>query len=490
MLKPKLQRKLTFFSILSALVISHNVHALPIDWHGVFGVDTTLIDSFRRIDKPQESISNTGSQEVPLASGAHANASWQSYIFRLNPDLIVNDAATIKAEITNGYPRGGRLGDASGNGKRAGMGNALYYYNSASTSEDTLVLNKLYMELYSDTATYKIGRHSSHWGLGAIYNGGDQTWDRHLFTRDGVTVDLNLGNFKISPFWSKVAAGNSLTRATYAKEYGISILYDNTERELSFGILFAKKQANKSNVTDTTQIEGTSQSLGETDAQITDLYFKKGFGDFNFSVEVPIMGGEIGTVYSGGGKAKYKAKAIITETSYRLNNRWKLGLNAGMVDGHAGSQSDFGALYLNPNYQIANLLFRYNMRAVSNPSAESVYDSYITNALYAKFFATYETEKWLWDMGLVYAKAREAAKAGGKAFNHESNRLFDATANQSDDLGMEIDLGFNYKWNSEVHLGGSLAYLFTGDYYGYTNTATENATKDSWAASLRAAITF
>ena len=490
MLQPKPQRKFYFLSILAALVVSHNVYALPIDWHGVFGVDTTLIDSFRRIDKPQQSISNTGSQEVPLAAGNHANASWQSYIFRLNPDLIVNDAATIKAEITSGYPRGGRLGDSSGNGKRAGMGNALYYYNSAAVSEETLKLNKLYMELYSDTATYKIGRHSSHWGLGAVLNGGDNTWDRHLFTRDGITVDLNLGNFKISPYWSKVAAGNSLTRATYAKEYGISLLYDNTERELAFGILFSKKQANKNNVTDTTEIEGTARTLGETDASITDIYLRKGFGDFNFSVEVPIMGGEIGTVYSGGGKAKYKAKAIITESTYRLNNRWKLGLNAGMVDGHAGSQSDFGALYLNPNYQVAYLLFRYNMRAVSNPNSEDVYDSYITNALYAKFFAEFETDKWMWDMALIYAKARETAKTGAKAFNHESNKLFDAVADQSDDLGMELDLGFTYKWNSEVHLGGSLGYLFTGDYYAYTNTATKNEAKNSYAAQLRASISF
>lgn len=490
MLKPAPKKKL-FLAILSALTVSHNVHALPIDWHGVFGVDTTLIDSFRRIDKPLEGISNAGSQEVPLAPGGHANASWQSYVFRLNPDIIVNDAATIKAEITSGYGRGGRLGDSTDptTAQRTGMGNALYYYNSAATGEETLKLNKLYMELYSDTATYKIGRHSAHWGLGAIINGGDDTWDRHLFTRDGVTVDLNLGNFKISPFWSKVASGNSLTRATYAKEFGISLLYDNTERELAFGLLFMKKQANKNNVTETTEINGASRALGESDATVTDIYIRKGFGDFNFSVEIPIMGGEIGTVYTNQ-PAKYKAKAIITESTYRLNNRWKLGLNAGMVDGHSGSESDFSALYLNPNYQVAGLLFRYNMRAVHDPSSENVYDSYVTNALYAKIFAEYETDKWLWDMGLVYAKARETAKAGSKAFNHESNRLFDATADQSDDLGMEVDLGFNYKWNSEVHIGGSLAYLFTGDYWGYTNTATKNETQNTFGAQLRAAITF
>jgi len=55
---------------------------------------------------------------------------------------------------------------------------------------------------------------------------------------------------------------------------------------------------------------------------------------------------------------------------------------------------------------------------------------------------------------------------------------------------MELDLGFTYKWNSEVHLGGSLGYLFTGDYYAYTNTATKNEAKNSYAAQLRASISF
>lgn len=144
-------------------------YSLPIDWHGAFGVDATLIDNYRRIKSTTDN-STPGSEEVPLAAGSHANASWQSYVFRLNPVIIVNDSASLKGELSSGYGRGGHFGDdATQNQEANTFGNALYTYNQSSGT-DSIVLNKFYMELYSDTATYQIGRHSFHWGLGALIN--------------------------------------------------------------------------------------------------------------------------------------------------------------------------------------------------------------------------------------------------------------------------------------------------------------------------------
>ena len=158
------------------LITPITVWSLPIDWHGAFGVDSTLIDNYRRIEAVSDNSGTAGTQEVPLAPGAHANASWQSYVFRLNPVIIVNDSASLKGEISSGYNRGGTLGeDSTRNDPNSAnnFGNSLYYYNQ-STGNNSLVMNKFYMELYSDTATYQIGRHSFHWGLGALMNAGDK----------------------------------------------------------------------------------------------------------------------------------------------------------------------------------------------------------------------------------------------------------------------------------------------------------------------------
>ncbi|OUR92907.1 hypothetical protein A9Q84_20565 [Halobacteriovorax marinus] len=493
-----LRKKLEKFSKVTALVALSmtTAQALPIDWHGVFGVDTTLIDSFRRVksttaNKPMSA--NLGSQEIDLATGAD-KASFQSYIFRLNPHIIVNDSASFKAEFTSGYGRGGFLGDdraVDGNSGN-GFGNALYVQNKSSGS-DSLVINKAYMELYSDTATYVVGRQSSHWGLGALVNGGDNTWDRHSYTRDGLTAKIKIGNFQIEPYWAKIDSSGSLARTTKVSEIGTALVYDNVDRDIAFGILYSKKKNKPGNATtdtNTTTIGSGNYALGETNITVTDLYFKKLFGNFTIEAEVPIISGELGNVYNAQ-SVKVNSKSFIFETGYKLSDSWKLELNFGSVSGHNGSTTGYEAMYLNPNYQIANLLFRYNLQAINDPSNQNVYDSYMTNAKYIKFAGVYNSDKWSWVAAVIWAKANETAKNGQSSYNHTNNKIFTAADTQSDDLGVELDLNFDYHWNNAVNIGGSLGYLFTGDYYAFTNDPnSKNKTENSFALQLRTSVEF
>ena len=95
-------------------VVPATSFALPIDWHGAFGVDTTLISGFRKIKSTTDQTStDLGSQEVALDAGGKDSANWLSYVFKLAPTMIINDAATFKAELTTGYANGGMLGDSS-----------------------------------------------------------------------------------------------------------------------------------------------------------------------------------------------------------------------------------------------------------------------------------------------------------------------------------------------------------------------------------------
>ncbi len=488
--------------------IADSAIALPIDWHGVFGVDSTLIDSFRKIKSTTDNSASGagggagGSQEVGLARGGQANASFQSYLFKLNPTMIVNDAASFKAEFSSGYGRGGFLGDDSTEKEstsgtpairaRNSFGNALYQHNT-STGTNGIVVNQLYMELYSDTATYLIGRHSNHWGLGAVLNNGNNTWDRSASIRDGITMKIKLGNFNIDLFTAKIRSNNTLTRATSVKQAGFTLLYDNPERDLAFGILYSKKKSGKFNtdITHDTNRTGAAVALGETDTKLTDLYFRKRFGKFQVAVEAPILSGEIGSLQAGTiAKTNYKAKAIIVESIYNASNNWTIGFNGGKVSGDDGVQSTYAAMYLHPNYQVAELMFRYNMLAISD-STQNVYDSYINNAFYWKFFVEYSTGKWLWKAAVIGARAEEVAVTGATAYNHLTNQIFTAVANQDDDLGIEVDLSFNYKWNSEVSINSSLGYHNVGDYYVFTNnTGVTNTAQASYAAKIGAAINF
>lgn len=472
-------------------VVPATSFALPIDWHGAFGVDSTLISGYRRVKATTaQTATNDGSQEVGLDAGGKDSANWLSYVFKLAPTMIINDAATFKAELTTGYANGGMLGDSAQTDVNGSNNIPVYYHNQAKGS--SVNIKKAYLELYSDTATYVIGRHTYQWGLGAIYNDGSNTWDRHASSRDGITMKLKVGNFHVHPFWSKVA-NTGLTTATDVKEYGIGLLYDNAERDIAFGIMYGVKSSNGSNTTLTSTIQTpTAQNVGETDVKITDIYLKKTWDKFDIAVEVPLMSGDLGRTIGGGQIVSYSTKAVLAQTNYRLNDSWTLGLDGGHVNGHDGSTSKFGALYLNPNYQVANLLYRYNIGAIGNGGVNgSVYDSYITNSMYLKLRSSYSTEKWVFDTAIIYAKALEVAEAGKSAYNHSKNKLFTATTTQSDDLGTEIDMNATYKWNNEISIGAGLGYLITGDYFGYTNTpGTTNEAKSSLLLQVNTSVTF
>jgi len=462
--------------------------ALPIDWHGVLGFDSTIIDGYRRIESKTDNSGAAGSQEVSLPTGGTENGNFQNYVFRLMPNIVINDSASIKAELSNGYGRGGFIGNNSTQSQASGVSNQLYPYNFSS-GDDSLTINQLYAELYSDTATYVIGRHAQHFGLGAVVNSGENIWDRFFYLRDGLTVKVKLGNFKLEPYWTRVAAGDSLTKGTRIKDYGLSLVYDSIEQDLAFGILYNKKQTTYNSSSYTTNISGTNQTLSNGDVKLTDIYVKKTFGNFDIGLEVPIISGELGNLF-GSGVTKYKAKAYVLEANYKTSGSWSFSFLAGMVNGDDGVDNSFDAMYLNPNYQVANLLFRYNLQAVANSNNYSIYDSYINNATYAKFGTTYQSEKWKWDIAAIWAKADQAAKAGTRSYNHFTNKTFTANYDQKYDLGLELDTGFEYKWNAEVTVGANAGYLFTGKYFGYTNTATENVVDNSYVLQLRTSINF
>ena len=488
-----------FMFIVCFLTLSEVAHALPMDWHGVVGMDTTLIDNYRHIAQKEQNVLSTGTQEVALAPGDHANASFQSYVFRLHPVIVINDAATFKGEIGTGYGRGGRLGDDSTTSLEGGFGNALYNIN-LSGNNTGLQLRQFYLDLYSDMATYTIGRQTSHWGLGAVHNNGEKAWDRHAHVRDGITMKIKLGNFRITPFWAKISSADSLTRATRVREHGFSFYYDNIEQDIAFGLLYSKKSNGSFNqsitagrASDPGTIPPTPPApLGYTDVKLVDLYFKKTFGNFSFAVELPLLAGRLGDIYQGQGNTNYKARAFILESVMKMGVSWKVGIDWGKVSGDSGNTTSFDAMYLHPNYQIANILFRYNRRAVANPNTINVYDSYITNAMYFKFHSEYASNKWNFRSALIIANADEVAKASsGVAFNHLTNKTFIPTVDQKDDLGFEIDLDLDYHWNTETTIGTSFGYLFSGDYFAYTNDpALSNQAENSFIFQLKTSVKF
>jgi len=479
------QFKIYFFLLIG--IFSLFTFAVPLDISGELGYDSIRLSNFRRTD---------ASGTVPVGSNAIAgdgesSAYLQSYLLKLKPNMVVNDHVTVKGEVSTGKGRGGKIGEGDYNNSAQGMGQAHYYHTIPQTSgsNNNLNVNQLYMDIYSETATYRVGRYAKNWGLGALINSGEKSWDRFFTYYEGAEAVFSLGKLYITPSWSNISNNETLTHNGEIKDISISLLYDNPDKDMKFGVYLGKRKTNGNAIYTANGDENTAASrITFSDSNLLDLFMSRYWGKFFLGVEVPYLYGTLGNL--NGTATDFKGLGVITQTSYEFNERWKGLVDFGLIDGEKGQAGSFTAVYLHPNYQIAEIMFRYNLDAV-NDSDENVYESSITNATFLKLGASYQRNLWTWNMSWIYAKANEVAKSGSRAYQHEQGYHFTSNADQKDDLGHEFDLTFDYKWNPNLTLSGVMAYYMVGDYYAFSNnSANENATSNQMAAGLKLNLQF
>lgn len=492
------------FRLISSLFIStlsiNSAMALPIDWTGTFGVDTHMISNTCRTndDVPAKFSGNTRNAPTEGTQGitGDCDASFQTYVFKLNPQIIVNDGVTLKGELSSGYIRGGFAGDNSAN-NRDGSGNNAYFFTTPAQNS-ALNVNQMYMELYADTALVKIGRMSKHYGLGIVFDNGSDPWDRFFTMYDGIEAEMKIGNFSLIPYYAKISSKNNDNDKEAAagdydvRELGLTAKYDNKNRDLVASILYAKRSStNKNTYYRADDPAATTNPRGSTEVTVIEPFISKKWNKFKVAAEASLQTGEFGDVYQdGSGKSKLAANAYIVEAKYELNPKWDVGANLGQIDGDKGNSGKFEALYLHPNYQIADLMFRYNAAAFTE-GGRSIFDSSMVNTRFLKLYGNYKTDKWVWKSALIMAKAMETAKASdSRAYHHEESYSFTPNADQDDDLGFEIDFGFDYKWNPNVTISGYYGYWKVGDYYAFSNDTKELSIANVHGGGLRATLEF
>jgi hypothetical protein len=478
--------------VLLILISSTSVLALPIDWNGSFSLDTIRIDNYRL--SGTGATGNAGSQEITTGDGAGPNALFQSYTLKLKPHLIINDGVSVKGIFSTGTIQGEQFGDNtqfSSNNSAAGL-----HYHGSAAGTSALDVSQLFVELFADSALYRVGRFSRQWGLGAVANAGNNPTDRFFSLYDGIEAEYNFGKFFVTPFWTKQSTGNSLTRNTAITEMGVQLLYDNPDKDLKIGALYtnrtsggantALKAANTDNATPT-----TPHDIGSSSYKLFDIYMEKSIGDFTIKAELPFVSGTAGNVYDTTTKSNYKSSAMLFDVTYRKSNTTTYGLLAGSVSGDDGSTDEFEAMFLNPNFQIAHMMFRYDLNAVGANSTKNVYASYITNTMFVKLYADVIRDNWTWKFAYIIATANEVAATGRDFYYHEGKyKVTSAAADQSDDYGHELDIAFDYQWNPNVVVTGFIGYMLTGDYYKFTNSPTEQETKNSYTSGMKMSVSF
>lgn len=483
--------RLTSFGLFSALSINAAI-ALPIDWTGVFGADTHLLSNTCRTNDTIQGKTKNGTQAL---ENGDCDANFQTYTFRLNPNIIINDGVSLKGELSTGHIRGNFAGSDSAN-NQDGSGNNSYFFTTPA-QRSALNLNQMYIEMYADTALVKIGRLSRHFGMGIVLDNGADPWDRFLTMYDGIEAEMKIGNFSIVPHYAKISSYNDASTSRAGEpagnydvsEIGIIAKYDNKNRDLVANILYAKRSSEKRNSLYNSDTATTTINRGNTEVTVIGPYISKRWNKLRLSFEGSLQSGEYGDVYAQGENSKISAAAYVAEAKYDLNPKWDIGLLAGQASGDKGDTGKFEAIYLHPNFQIADLMFRYNYAAI-NEGERSIFDSSITNARFFKLYGNYKSDSWTWKGAFILANAMETAKANKDAYHHEENYRFGSNEDQDDSYGYEFDLGFDYQWNPNVIISGYYAYWVVGDYYAFTNTTDSLSLANVHGGGLRATLEF
>lgn len=452
---------------LLTLGLNSFIFALPLDVSGSFYVDSTYISNYRGTDQNLGTSANAGSQEIPV--GSSESALFQNYLFRLNPNIIVNDSVTIKGEITNGGLRGGFLGDDASLFSSGRAYQSLYINNAA--GNNNLTLNQAYAEIYSNAALFKVGRFAKNWGLGMVINDGLEYDDRFFTVMDGVEATFQFQKFSFTPYWARISSGSKQTADDDVRELGLSVLFDDKDQDLKAGLHISQRKAESNNVL----FPGDNVEI-----KLYDLYIEKKWQNFELALEAPFMTGKYNS-------QDISSMAAIVNAKLNLTKRWSVKGLIGHVSGQDDS-TDVTAMGLHPNFQIAHLLFRYNYRGVEGNS--NIFDSNISNAIFAKIAGEYVRGNWSTEIAFIFAKANEAAETGKSAYNHTTGEAFTAAANQESDMGYELDFTAKYQWYPNVNVTAKIGYLALGDYYAYTDSGLALDIKNPWTVSLGLGIDF
>jgi hypothetical protein len=322
----------------------------------------------------------------------------------------------------------------------------------------------------------------------------------HELNHDWESFLIIVKSYQSDPYWAKISSYSETSSKAEpngsfdVREAGVTAKYDNKNQDLVVSVLYAKRSSETKNAlynSDQNDNDpNTPFNRGKTEITVIEPFISKKWNKLKVAAEASLQSGDYGKVYDNATTSTLSSQAFILDAKYELNPKWEVGFVAGQVSGDDGSSDEFEASYLHPNFHVADFMFRYNYAAFSE-GGKSIFDASIMNTRFYKFHANYKADKWTWKSALIIAKAMETAQGGGKgAYHHEEGYKFTSNQSQSDNLGWELDFGFDYCWNPNVTISGYYGYWKVGDYYSYTNDTDTLSLSNMHGGGVKATLEF
>lgn len=435
---------------------------------------------------------------------------------RVKPSLVVNDNVYIKSEWWLGSPVYGFYGSS------LPYSQDQRWINSTFSRGSPITAQRFWGEFVGDFGTIQVGRIPLHWGLGLVWNSGDQMWDRYQSTGDAFRLVSKFGSFTVTPGIIKYATGNSVSGncvvgavvdpATGTKcaanagapsvvDYAMGLEYQSLEDETSVGVNFVRRVGGAA--ADPAVGLGFDNGVPGSSYNLWDFYGKKRFGKVTAGIEVPLVNGKIG------GTA-YNALAGAAEVSWKVNDRFELNLRGGRAPGQkskatGSAPSEYGAFYFHQNYRTGLILFNYALQnfvgpnTLNNPSTSandlvSPYDNPITNANFVNFGLNYKLNRWSFRGNYVFASAVQTASTGDyyNTWKRGYETVQAGAPAQGSSLGWEMDYGLTYRWDDNIAFDVDAGWYFPGAFYAFSNQASGvlNPTKSVFMALFRVGVGF
>jgi len=93
---------------------------------------------------------------------------------------------------------------------------------------------------------------------------------------------------------------------------------------------------------------------------------------------------------------------------------------------------------------------------------------------------------------LRLARANETFRADSAfSFNNTQRKYVAGSGrDQGSSLGWEMDYGTSFQWDDSMQFGLDFGLFFPGEYFRFSNTATDNATDTVFAMVARVGVSF
>lgn len=456
--------------LLLTVAFFSNAQAGDINWSGKYQLESQL-------------IKNPG-----LTSDSNEYSFFNHHLV-LNPHIIAADGITIHSRFdifNNADYANSQFGEFFG-----GSGTS---ENTAATGEvaaETIAVTELYLSWTQQFGSLVAGRAPVQFGLGITHNAGNGEFDHWFDRKDLVGYKFVMGNMFFMPMYGKVKEGDAQNDDDI-RDYMLQFGYENLDTDLEIGLFYQQRKANPGGndlgagaATDIFNVSGTTDGTSSLNIKTYNLFVKKKNGPIHVGIEASMQDGDTGLVIAGGEKISLEAYAIAAEVAYKPEgSKWEWDVKLGTVSGDdPGSDATYEGYLVDRNYDVAMLLFNYQLGTGTDTIGNEKYINEITNnktkvdvgqisnTLYlAPGFNWKWSDKWGMKGRFTYAQLAEERHNG-----------------QDKDLGMELDLSVYYRPFERFVVQMDTGYLMTGDAFKGSGNLEND---DAYGIITKAAISF